>query len=140
MTKEELVRRVCKKLGITLSDMRQIVDCMIDEINDAVIKHETIDIINLFKIKVKATRPHYFMNMITKERYMGEPKYKIEFRMNDKVRETIKNQKVLWQDLEDYLDEDLKKTVFRRKEMNVKLKETLRKKNEQSRNNKEKKS
>ena len=116
MTKEDLIRKVAKKMDITIADMRQIMDCLIDTINDTLIKRETIEIIGLCKIRVKAARPHYFMDMKTKERYMGEPKYRIDFKINDKVKDNLLSQKVLWQDLEDYLDEDIKKVVFKKKE------------------------
>lgn len=116
MIREELVRKVAKQLNVSLEDIRTILSCFIDNINDALMKRETVDIKGFCRFKVKATRPHYVMNMKTKERYMGEPKYKIEFRINDKVKESLLGQKVLWEDLQDYIDEDLKRKVFQKKQ------------------------
>ena len=116
MTKEDLVRKVSKKLGVTLKDMRIVVDEIIDTINDALIKRETVYINGLFKIRVKASKPHYVMNMKTKERYLCEPKYKIEFNISDKVGDNLRKQKVLWEDLQDLQYEELRKKNSKKKE------------------------
>lgn len=136
MIKEELISKVAKKMKITKADIRAVVDCVIDTINDALLKRETVEIVGFCKFRIKVARPHYFMNMKTKERYMGEPKYTIDFKINEKVRQGLNSQKVLWQDIEDYLDEDLKKKVFAKKEK-IRKREELE--NVEDRNKPEKK-
>ena len=66
-------------------------------------------------MRVKATKPHYVMNMKTKERYMCEPKYKVDFKINDKIREQLNKQKVLWEDMVDLENEQLRKQVIKKR-------------------------
>lgn len=115
MNKEELIRKVSKELEISISDIRLVINCIIDTINDALLKRETVDIIGLCKMRVKATKPHYVMNMKTKERYMCEPKYKVDFKINDKIREQLNKQKVLWEDMVDLENEQLRKQVIKKR-------------------------
>lgn len=115
MNKEELIRKVSKELEISISDIRLVVNCIVDTINDALLKRETVDIIGLCKMRVKATKPHYVMNMKTKERYMCEPKYKVDFKINDKIREQLNKQKVLWEDMVDLENEQLRKQVIKKR-------------------------
>ena len=115
MNKEELIRKVSKELEISISDIRLVINCIVDTINDALLNRETVDIIGLCKMRVKATKPHYVMNMKTKERYMCEPKYKVDFKINDKIREQLNKQKVLWEDMVDLENEQLRKQVIKKR-------------------------
>lgn len=106
MLRSELAKKVAKNLDITQGDANIIVAEVFKILKQTILKRETISIQDFGRFVVKPIKPHLWMDMNTKERYMGRPKYKLKFIPQEEFKDAITEMEVDELDLKELYKND----------------------------------
>ncbi len=91
MTKKDIVKTIAERLGLTQVETKEVVQCTLDAIIDALVESGSIELRNFGVFKVKHRAPRKARNPRTGEEVMVPAKKVVVFKPGRLMEEKIHN-------------------------------------------------